>query len=95
VCWARGCGRRRRRIHLGVTDNDWCAQLATRARRGGLEEVNFWRPSNLDFNTLRSGEIFLFKLHAPRAVIAGGGIMTRAVHLPVRLAWEAFGAANG
>jgi len=83
------------RIHLGITDNAWCAQLAGMARRGGLEEVNFWRPSNLGFQALQPGEIFLFKLHAPNAVVAGGGIMTRTAHLPVRLAWEAFGAGNG
>lgn len=38
---------------------------------------------------------FLFKLHAPRNFIAGGGIFAYANTLPCSLAWEAFGNANG
>ena len=39
--------------------------------------------------------LFLFKLHAPRNVIVGGGIFAYANALPCSLAWEAFGEANG
>jgi putative restriction endonuclease len=39
--------------------------------------------------------MFLFKLHAPRHVIVGGGIFAYANTLPCSLAWEAFGEANG
>jgi putative restriction endonuclease len=39
--------------------------------------------------------MFLFKLHAPRNVIVGGGIFAYANTLPCSLAWEAFGEANG
>ena len=39
--------------------------------------------------------MFLFKLHAPRNVIVGGGIFAYANALPCSLAWEAFGEANG
>jgi putative restriction endonuclease len=39
--------------------------------------------------------LFLFKLHAPRNVIVGGGIFAYANALPCSLAWEAFREANG
>jgi hypothetical protein len=39
--------------------------------------------------------LFLFKLHAPRNVIVGGGIFAYANSLPCSLAWEAFREANG
>jgi putative restriction endonuclease len=57
--------------------------------------VNFWAPSSTNFRALLEGELFLFKLHAPRNVIAGGGVFFRADTLPLSLAWEAFGEANG
>ena len=50
------------------------------------------RPISARFNP---GEFFLFKLHAPRNVIVGGGIFAYANALPWSLAWEAFGEANG
>jgi putative restriction endonuclease len=39
--------------------------------------------------------MFLFKLHAPRNVIVGGGIFAYANTLPCSLAWEAFRESNG
>jgi hypothetical protein len=39
--------------------------------------------------------MFLFKLHAPRNFIVGGGFFTRFVQLPMSLAWESFGDGNG
>lgn len=60
-----------------------------------LSEVNFWAPSSANFRALTPGELFLFKLHAPRNVIVGGGIFAYANTLPCSLAWEAFGEANG
>ena len=39
--------------------------------------------------------MLLFKLHAPRNFIVGGGFFTRFVHLPISLSWEAFGEGNG
>jgi putative restriction endonuclease len=39
--------------------------------------------------------LFLFKLHAPRNVIVGGGIFAYASKLPCSLAREAFREANG
>src|SRR6202047_4227464 len=39
-----------------------------------LSEVNFWAPSGRSFRALTSGEVFLFRLHAPYRVIVGGGV---------------------
>lgn len=77
---------------IAVTDDAWFDMLR---RRPGLSEVNFWAPSGSQFRALRPGELFLFKLHAPRNVIVGGGIFAYANTLPCSLAWEAFGEANG
>ena len=77
---------------VAVTDGDWFELLR---RQPHLTEVNFWAPSANNFRALRPGELFLFKLHAPRNVIVGGGIFAYANALPCSLAWEAFGVANG
>jgi len=77
---------------VAVTDGDW---FETLRRRPDLTEVNFWSPSPRPFRALQPGELFLFKLHAPRNVIVGGGIFAHANILPCSLAWEAFGEANG
>ena len=72
---------------VAVTDDDWFEMLR---QQPGLTEVNFWAPSAANFRALRPGELFLFKLHAPRNVIVGGGVFTYANALPCSLAWEAF-----
>src|SRR6202051_848569 len=77
---------------IAVTDGDWFEILRTQSN---LSEVNFWAPSAANFRALQPGEMFLFKLHAPRNVIVGGGIFAYANALPCSLAWEAFNGANG
>jgi len=77
---------------VAVTDDDWFEMLR---RHQGLGEVNFWAPSPANFRALQPGELFLFKLHAPRNVIVGGGIFAYANTLPCSIAWSAFGEANG
>ena len=77
---------------VAVTDSDWFEMLR---RRPDLSEVNFWSPSGSSFKALQPGELFLFKLHAPRNVIVGGGVFAYANQLPCSLAWSAFGDANG
>src|SRR5258706_12906626 len=77
---------------IAVTDGDWFEMLR---QQPNLGEVNFWAPSAGNFRALQSGEMFLFKLHAPRNVIVGGGVFAHANVLPCSLAWEAFGVANG
>lgn len=80
------------RLVVAVTDGDWFDHL--RANRE-LAEVNFWSPSAKNFLALEPGELFLFKLHAPRNFIVGGGVFAYANSLPCSLAWEAFGFSNG
>jgi putative restriction endonuclease len=77
---------------VAVTDDDW---FETLRRRPNQTEVNFWAPSAANFRALEPGELFLFKLHAPRNFIVGGGIFAYSSTLPCSLAWEAFGEANG
>jgi len=77
---------------VAVTDDDWFEML--RVRRD-LAEVNFWAPSAANFRALQAGELFLFKLHAPRNAIVGGGGFAHASAMPCSLAGVAFGEANG
>ncbi len=80
------------KLVVAVTDTDWFNLLRQQPL---LKEVNFWAPSNTSFKALQSGELFLFKLHAPVNKIVGGGVFAYASSLPLSLAWEAFGVANG
>lgn len=80
------------KLVVAVTDDDWFEMLR---RKPNLTEVNFWSPSPKNFLALQQGEFFLFKLHAPRNAIVGGGIFAYANTLPCSLAWEVFGEANG
>jgi putative restriction endonuclease len=77
---------------VAVTDGDWFEMLR---RQPDLVEVNFWAPSASSFRALTAGELFLFKLHAPRNVVVGGGVFAYANALPCSLAWAAFGVSNG
>lgn len=81
------------RLFVGITDSDW---YSLHASKPNLDEVNFWRPSpTAGFQALAPGELFLFKLHAPRNYIAGGAFFAKFLQLPVSLAWDSFGEANG
>ncbi|MGI8733969.1 MAG: HNH endonuclease [Pyrinomonadaceae bacterium] len=81
------------KLYVGITDYHW---FHLHASKQTVEEVNFWRPSSrLGFNVLQWDEPFLFKLHAPNNFIVGGGFFTKFLRLPVSLAWETFGEANG
>jgi putative restriction endonuclease len=81
------------KFYVGITDYDW---FKLHSSKTSVDEVNFWRPSsNANFKALQWGEPFLFKLHAPRNFIVGGGFFTKFLRLPVSLAWETFGDANG
>ena len=80
-------------LYVGVTDNDWFRFLSDLPN---VDEVNFWQPGGRQrFQSLRLGELFLFKLHSPQNFIVGGGFFTHSSILPVSLAWEAFGEKNG
>jgi putative restriction endonuclease len=80
------------KLWVGVTDKDWFDSLS----RSAPDEVNFWQPSgSRSFRVLQPGEPFLFKLHAPNNVIAGGGFFVRHSALPSSMVWDAFGTKNG
>lgn len=64
---------------IAVTDGDWFDMLR---QQSNLAEVNFWASSAANFRALQPGEMLLFKLHAPRNVIVGGGIFAYAKALP-------------
>jgi hypothetical protein len=76
------------RLAVAVTDSDWFTHLRVLPN---LNEVNFWAPGAAPFKALTAGELFLFKLHAPRNFIVGGGVFAYANTLPCTLAWEALG----
>ncbi|MBA3074508.1 MAG: HNH endonuclease [Anaerolineae bacterium] len=78
---------------VGITDRDWFNLLSSTE---GLSEVNFWQPSGrVVFKAISIGELFLFKLHHPENYIVGGGFFAHSTILPISMAWEAFGVANG
>lgn len=82
------------KAYIGITDGDWYSFLSE--RRASIDEVNFWQPSGRrNFRALSPGELFLFKLHAPRNFIVGGGLFGHFTILPASLAWDAFGEKNG
>jgi putative restriction endonuclease len=79
--------------YIGVTDFDWYRTLIAQP---GIDEVNFWKPGGEQtFAALPAGGLFLFKLHAPRNYIVGGGLFAHFTRLPISMAWEAFGIKNG
>lgn len=81
------------RAYVAITDWEWFQQL--RSRRT-LDEINFWKPGGTQhFRALQPGELLLFKLHSPRNYIVGGGLFAYSTIVPVSLAWESFGEANG
>ena len=80
-------------LFVAVTDTSWFDYLR---HQSDLDEVNFWQPGGgTNFRALEAGELFLFKLHSPRNFIVGGGIYYRSLILPISVAWETFGNANG
>jgi putative restriction endonuclease len=81
------------RLWVANTDHDWFDFLAAQP---DIDEVNFWQPSGgVNFNAINQGELFLFRLKAPRNVIGGYGVFQHSTNLPISLAWEAFGIKNG
>ncbi|MDF1565860.1 MAG: HNH endonuclease [Deltaproteobacteria bacterium] len=78
---------------IGITDGDWYRHLAAKP---DLDEANFWKPGGkTTFKAVEPGGLFLFKLHAPHHYIVGGGHFAHFSIVPLYLAWEAFGEANG
>jgi len=80
------------RGYVSPTDQGWYQYLRARPH---IEEVNFWRPGATNFVALRPGEPFFFKLKAPHNAIGGFGQFSRFAKLPIWMAWNVFGEANG
>ncbi len=82
---------------IANTDLDWHGLLLRRQRAGGpIEEANFWKTSErATFKALKPGEPLLFRLKSPVDRIGGVGFFEGFSVLPVWLAWETFGLANG
>jgi putative restriction endonuclease len=78
--------------YVAPTDYEWYEFLRARPR---LEEVNFWRPGAGTFSALQPGEPFFFKLKAPHNALGGFGQFARFALLPLWMAWDVFGEANG
>src|SRR3981081_3443803 len=80
------------KVYVGITDYDW---FKLHSSKPTVDEVNFWKPSSqTNFKVLQENEPFLFKLKG-RKFIAGGGFFAKFLPLPLSLAWDAFGEANG
>jgi putative restriction endonuclease len=82
------------KIYIGNTDPAWYGFLA---QSDQTSEVNFWRPSGRDvaFRAIAVGELFFFRLRNPVSKIVGFGTLAHHSTLPLLMAWEAFGSANG
>ena len=81
------------RLWVANTDPDWFDYLSSLPN---IDEVNFWQPTGSHgFGAIQAGELFVFRLKAPRNVIGGYGVFSHASNLPISLAWEAFGTKNG
>jgi putative restriction endonuclease len=79
--------------YIANTDFDWYGFLKTRE---DLEEVNFWQPSGgRGFQAISPGAPFFFRLKKPHYAIAGFGFYHSSFRLPMWLAWDSFGVANG
>jgi putative restriction endonuclease len=82
------------RGYVANTDYDWFMFL--RAIEPPIDDVNFWKPgSDTSFKALEPGEPLFFKLKAPRNVIAGFGYFAHFSVLPISMAWQVYGQANG
>lgn len=82
------------KIFIGNTDPDWFQSLVQHEETA---EVNFWRPSGRygTFRAIAPGEMFFFRLRKPISKIVGFGRFTHHTVLPLLMAWETFGTANG
>lgn len=78
------------RVNVGTTDPDWFAFL--RSRRD-LTEVNFWRPGNSP-TRLPRGTPWFYRERGTNYVV-GCGFFSAFSSMPVGLAWDTFGPANG
>jgi putative restriction endonuclease len=76
---------------VAITDPRWYGQL----RDSVFDEVNFWKPSARQAFRAPEFSPFFFKLPKPHYAICGFGFFAQFTRLPIWLAWEVFGQANG
>jgi HNH endonuclease len=79
-------------LFIANTDNAWFDFLASEPE---VTEVNFWWPGEMAFRALQPGELLVFRLKSPRNMIGGFGVFSSYSQLPIQMAWETFGRANG
>jgi putative restriction endonuclease len=60
---------------VAPTDHGWYQYFLARRE---IDEVNFWRPGGTNFQALRTGEPFFFKLKSPHVGIGGFGLPSRS-----------------
>lgn len=76
-----------------ITDWDWFQFLSSQP---GLDEANFWRPTDLRRPRMPPGTPFIFKLRKEHGGwIVGFGIFATHVIQPMWLAWDEFERKNG
>ncbi len=78
---------------MGNTDLTWYRNL--RNLPDTPEDVNFWRPSKVEFKAIPVGAPFLLRLKSPIQKIGGMGIFMGYERVRLREAWELFAAGNG
>jgi HNH endonuclease len=79
-------------LFVANTDNAWFDFLSS---EGNLTEVNFWWPGEMAFRAIQPGELLVFRLKSPRNKIGGFAVFSSHSLLPIQIAWETFGRANG
>jgi len=79
-------------LFIANTDNAWFDFLASESN---IKEVNFWWPGEMGFRAIQPGELLAFRLKNPRNKIGGFGVFSNDSSLPMQIAWESFGRANG
>jgi putative restriction endonuclease len=78
---------------ISITDWDWFQFLSAQS---GLDEANFWRPTDLSRPRMPPGTPFIFKLKKKHGGwIVGFGIFATHVTQPAWLAWDEFERKNG
>jgi putative restriction endonuclease len=79
-------------LFIANTDNTWFDFLASEPQ---VKEVNFWWPGEMPFRAIQPGELLVFRLKSPRNKIGGFGVFSNHSTLPIQIAWDSFGRANG
>jgi putative restriction endonuclease len=78
------------RIVIASTDPEWYRFLRARP---GLDEVNFWRPGVASMS-MAKGTPWLFLIRGT-SEIWGCGFFSTFESMPIGVAWDTFGKANG